>query len=972
MEDYKVRQTGPEVQEALDQTPINQQAIEAIQKVLPEGATEENPLTDKEYVDGKVSEEATAREQAVTAEETRAEGVEQTLQQGINTEAQTRQQADGVLDGKIGANTQAIAAENTRAEGAEMTLDGKIGDNTQAIANEKTRAEGAEAALQQLIQQVSASLVNYYLKTETYSKAEVNTIIDNVKQFRYQVAATLPTASADTMGIIYLIPSANPKTQNIKEEYLTILDGSTYKWEHIGNTNIDLSGYSTTEQMNAAIATALANYYTKAQVDGMVTTINAAIEQKAGTEELENGNIVPAKAGNLESWAEESVPVDNEFSDTIRTTAGVDTIDSAKGGTLLSIIPTTDFSCEGLVSTAENQLRLLSNGGGAVAVGDGWYFPVPELTLGQFGTMNENNGLILVASDGRNIANATVRFKALADGVPTSVTDGVVATSQNVTYNGKTYKVYTTNGPGYIIISGITYAETCARIAWEDWYDKFVSPTDPDDVGGSVNLIPLFSAAPNGSGKFLVLGTAKTTAERTSDTVWRITDPIGVVAEPVWTNTEVVDPETEEVSYLHSTVIAALGSQAVIEGADINLTCDGTTASYSDSNAEAATGAVRYEKAVPAYVNVNLASAYRVNDVGVEMKTGATGDATFVCEYAQNIADAVANATPTLATLRTSAAAVSLGRALCSTNAYEAMKMVTIPNFTLLANGIITVLFTAPVLAENATLSVNLLGAKPIKILGQALPAGLIKAESEVQMEFDGTVWNVINIFQPQGIMPTGILVDMGLPSGVKWASRDIDLTKTGGFCETPFTYMKSFFSWGNIDGHNPSSVSAFDYNWGGVNQAEPWYDGQVYGSTPGNTLTGNIAVGEDFDAARANLGTPWRMPTSAEYAELFANIKYINADGTEVDTTKTDKRVTVNGVMGLYIESRINGARLFFSCSGIGVGRSWSYRGARGFYWSSTWRSARYARRLNFYDGGVNPQNDNYRYYGFALRPVQ
>ena len=257
MEDYKVRQTGPEVQAALDQTTTNQQAIEAIQKVLPAGATEENPLTDKEYVDGKVSEETTARQQAISAEKTRAEGAESALQTAINSETTARQQADQTLDGKIGANTQAIAAE-------------------------KTRAEGAEGTLQQLIQQVSASLVNYYLKTETYSKAEVNTIIDNVKQFRYQVAATLPTASADTMGIIYLIPSADPKTQNIKEEYLTILDGNTYKWEHIGDTNIDLSGYSTTEQMNAAIATALANYYTKSQVDTMVQAINADITSAVG------------------------------------------------------------------------------------------------------------------------------------------------------------------------------------------------------------------------------------------------------------------------------------------------------------------------------------------------------------------------------------------------------------------------------------------------------------------------------------------------------------------------------------------------------------------------------------------------------------------------------------------------------------------------------------------------------------------
>ena len=285
MEDYKVRQTGPEVQEALDQTTINKNNIATINGKLPEEASPENPLADKSYVDGKVGEEATERQQEILTEKNRAEGAEGSLQAAINNEAQTRQQADGVLDGKI-------AAEKTRAEGAEGTLQAAINNEAQTrqqadsvldgkIAAEKTRAEGAEGALQQLIRQVSASLVNYYLKTETYSKAEVNTIIDNVKQFRYQVAATLPTASADTMGIIYLIPSADPKAQNIKEEYLTILDGSAYKWEHIGDTNIDLSGYSTTEQMNAAIASALTNYYTKGQVGALIDQLTEFLRAEA-------------------------------------------------------------------------------------------------------------------------------------------------------------------------------------------------------------------------------------------------------------------------------------------------------------------------------------------------------------------------------------------------------------------------------------------------------------------------------------------------------------------------------------------------------------------------------------------------------------------------------------------------------------------------------------------------------------------
>ena len=703
---------------------------------------------------------------------------------------------------------------------------------------------------------------------------------------------------------------------------------------------------------------------------------NAAAEAaNALQENLENGDVVPALSGNLESWEDKNVPVENNFDTNIRTTAGDDPINSDDGGIVKSIIPITDFKCTGLLATAENQLRLKSNGGGAVAVGAGWYFPVPKLTLGTFGTTDENNGMLLVDNTGANIQNATVYFKALANGVPTSVTDGTQITPQTVNYGDKTYKVYTTSGPGYIIVSGITYANTCARIAWEDWYDKFVSPTDPNDVGGSINLAPLFAAVPNGTGKFLVCGNAYTYGERISATQWKITDPIGRIASPAWTNTPDEVEEGETQTYTHTLIISdvAAGSTVMIEGSAQALSLNETTVSYTDTNATAIAGAVRYEKAVAATATVNLASAYTLNDVGVEIKEGVEGTANFVCEYSQNIADSLAMAPPRLNDLRHTSAAVSLGYGVCTTGTYDSAKVVNIPHFMLLDNGTINVLFTTPINTENSTLNVSLTGAKPIRILGQNLPAGVIKAETYVTMSYDGTAWNITNIFCPDASFdPAALLVDMGLPSGVKWASRDIDLTKPGGFCETPFIYEKSFFSWGNIDGHNPSSVSAFAYNWGGVNQAEPWYDGQVYGSTPGNTLTGNIAVGDDFDAARANLGAPWRMPTNAEFAELFANIRYINADGTEVDTTKTDKLVNVNGVMGLYLESRINGARLFFSCSGYGIGRSWGSRGSFGVYWSSTWHSARNARRLSFSSGGVTPQYVSIRYDGFALRPVQ
>jgi hypothetical protein len=81
---------------------------------------------------------------------------------------------------------------------------------------------------------------------------------------------------------------------------------------------------------------------------------------------------------------------------------------------------------------------------------------------------------------------------------------------------------------------------------------------------------------------------------------------------------------------------------------------------------------------------------------------------------------------------------------------------------------------------------------------------------------------------------------------------------------------------------------------------------------------------------------------------------------------------VTVNGIVGLYLQSKTNGNRLFFACSGYGNGTSWNGRGSNGHYWSASFNSARNARNLVFDSGGVNPQVNNDRYYGFAVRPVQ
>ena len=159
------------------------------------------------------------------------------------------------------------------------------------------------AALQaQIASFITASvnnLVNYYLKSETYSAAQIDALIAAVKQFRYEAVTTLPTASASTMGTIYLVPGSSSQQQNVKDEYITLSidEGgtTTYYWEMIGQTTIDLSNYYTKSQtdsaITAAINTALASYSTTSAVSTMISTaVNSALEAYA-TKDYVSGQV---------------------------------------------------------------------------------------------------------------------------------------------------------------------------------------------------------------------------------------------------------------------------------------------------------------------------------------------------------------------------------------------------------------------------------------------------------------------------------------------------------------------------------------------------------------------------------------------------------------------------------------------------------------------------------------------------------
>lgn len=173
----------------------------------------------------------------------------------------------------------------------------------------------------------------------------------------------------------------------------------------------------------------------------------------------------------------------------------------------------------------------------------------------------------------------------------------------------------------------------------------------------------------------------------------------------------------------------------------------------------------------------------------------------------------------------------------------------------------------------------------------------------------------------------------MGLPSGVQWASCNVGAEKQ--------TDPGLYFSWGNVEGHIIGE--GYDFS-----QA-------VYDSTPAADIETDLSL--DQDAARAYLGTPWRMPTAAEFQELYDNCTCV--------------WTAMDNVNGLLCTSNVNGNKLFFPAAGIYNGPSHNNRGSIGYYWSSTYNSAANAFRLNFDQSSVGPQGSSLRRLGFTLRGV-
>lgn len=180
--------------------------------------------------------------------------------------------------------------------------------------------------------------------------------------------------------------------------------------------------------------------------------------------------------------------------------------------------------------------------------------------------------------------------------------------------------------------------------------------------------------------------------------------------------------------------------------------------------------------------------------------------------------------------------------------------------------------------------------------------------------------------------------VDLGLPSGLLWATCNVGANSP--------TEAGLYFSWGNVVGHSEGE----GYNFNKAN----------YDSTPGSDLTADIPINATYDAAKANLGGLWRMPTYDELNELKSGCTW---------NWKASNNSDYNGVVGYEIVGS-NGNKMFMPCYGHYNGTTLDGSGILGTYWSTKYNTSSYAYLFDIRSTSRSI-NSNARTWGSSVRGV-
>lgn len=187
--------------------------------------------------------------------------------------------------------------------------------------------------------------------------------------------------------------------------------------------------------------------------------------------------------------------------------------------------------------------------------------------------------------------------------------------------------------------------------------------------------------------------------------------------------------------------------------------------------------------------------------------------------------------------------------------------------------------------------------------------------------------------------------VDLGLPSGLLWATMNVGASAMEDY--------GSYFAWGET-----TAKSWYDwttYKWGTVEQLTKYNWDSTYGIVDDKRV-----LDSSDDAAVANWGNGWRMPTREEWQELLSSS----------NTTWVWK--TLGGVAGTQVTSLSNGNSVFLPSAG---GRWQSALNSTGFwscYWSTTiYYTQHQAFAAEFWEDKNDALGTGNRASGYSVRPV-
>lgn len=152
------------------------------------------------------------------------------------------------------------------------------------------------------------NLVNYYKKSETFTKQEVNDLISAITTMDIRVVQTLPTEDISTTTI-YFVPKTTTGTNDVYDEYVYVSNA----WEHIGSTDIDLSGYQTKIDSSHKLSSDLVddtNQTNKFVTENEKTTWNTEIENLQEEDELLKRNLQTTTGSGEEVTLDKTAELD--------------------------------------------------------------------------------------------------------------------------------------------------------------------------------------------------------------------------------------------------------------------------------------------------------------------------------------------------------------------------------------------------------------------------------------------------------------------------------------------------------------------------------------------------------------------------------------------------------------------------------------------------------------------------------------